>query len=121
MPPHEMCDLFMRWRDSSRSAALAVVEAGVVREGNARFAALEAGGGPWRWMNGPHARVRYATLSELLRGEAATLAPVPYLARYQRGNQVIEVRLERLESGEAVALDHLVAPLVAGQVGHRGE
>jgi len=104
-----MCDLFMRWRDSSRSAALAVVEAGVVREGNARFAALEAGGGPWRWMNGPHARVRYATLSELLRGEAATLAPVPYLARYQRGNQVIEVRLERLESGEAVALVHDVS------------
>jgi len=60
-------------------------------------------------MNGPHARVRYATLSELLRGEAATLAPVPYLARYQRGNQVIEVRLERLESGEAVALVHDVS------------
>src|SRR5258705_3706318 len=60
-------------------------------------------------MNGPHARVQYATLSELLRGEAATLAPVPYLARYQRGNQVIEVRLERLESGEAIALVHDVS------------
>ena len=43
MPPHETRDLFTRWRDSSRSAALAVVEAGAVREGNARFAALEAG------------------------------------------------------------------------------
>jgi len=60
-------------------------------------------------MNGPHARVQYATLSELLRGEAATLAPVPYLARYQHGNQVIEVRLERLESGEAIALVHDVS------------
>jgi len=55
-------------------------------------------------MNGPHARLRYASLSELLHAEAATLAPVPYLARYQRGDQVIEVRLERLESGEAIAL-----------------
>ena len=60
-------------------------------------------------MNGPHARVRYASLSELLGGEAATLAPVPYLARYQRGNQVIEVRLEWLESGEAIALMHDVS------------
>jgi len=109
MPPQETRELFTRWRDSSRSAALAVVEAGAVREGNARFTALDAGGGPWRWMNGPHARVQYATLSELLRGEAATLAPVPYLARYQRGNQVIEVRLERLESGEAIALVHDVS------------
>src|SRR3977135_4173718 len=99
MPPHETRDLFMRWRDSSRSAALAVVEAGAVREGSARFAVLAGGGGPWRWMNGPHARVQYATLSELLRGEAATLAPVPYLARYHRGTPAIEVRLGRVGRG----------------------
>src|SRR5207237_8682220 len=37
--------------------------------------------------------------------EAATLAPVPYRSRCERSRQVIEVRLERAESG-AVALVH---------------
>jgi signal transduction histidine kinase/ActR/RegA family two-component response regulator len=85
---------------------LAVVSAGNVGEGNDRFRSLEAGLGPWRWLTGPHARVLYDSLSELLSGEAATLAPVPYLSRFQRGSQVVEVRLERLDGGEALAMLH---------------
>jgi len=106
MPPADSRDAFARWRDSSRSTALAVVSAGNVREENARFRDLDAGRGPWQWLTGPHARVRYESLSELLRGEAATLAPVPYLSRFQRGGQVVEVRLERLDGGEAMAVVH---------------
>ena len=48
--------------------------------------------------------MRYGTLSELVRAEAATLAPVPYLSRFERARQVIEVRLERLAPGEAIAI-----------------
>jgi signal transduction histidine kinase/ActR/RegA family two-component response regulator len=117
MPPQEtrLRDAFARWRESSHTTALATIRAGKIGEANARFAGLEAGGGPWRWLNGPHARVRYETLSDLLGGEAATLAPAPYLSRFQRGNQVIEVRLERLESAEALALVHDVSADVSRQ------
>src|SRR5262249_1516532 len=115
MPPAETRDLFARWRTSTRTTALAVVEAGGLREANGRFQALEEGGGPWRWLTGPHARVRYDTLSDLVRGEAATLAPAPYLSRFQRANQVVELRLERLGSGEALVLAHDVSAEVGRQ------
>lgn len=88
---------------------MALVSEGRVSEANARYAALDAGGGPWRWVNGPHAHVRYESLGELLKSEAATLAPVPYFSRFQRRMQVVEVRLERLEGGEAMALIHDVS------------
>ena len=104
MPPKDAHDALVRWTASSRSTAIAVVKGDKV-EATPRFHALEHGEG-WRWLNGPHARVRYASLEELVRTEAATLAPAPYLARFERTSQVIEVRLERLESGEAIALIH---------------
>ena len=95
----------MRWAESTRSTGVAIVgQAGV--EGNARFRELDGGGEPWRWLNGPHARVRYGTLSELVQAEAATLAPAPYLSRFERARQVIEVRLEKSGSDGAVALVH---------------
>jgi signal transduction histidine kinase/ActR/RegA family two-component response regulator len=53
--------------------------------------------------------VRYDSLGELLRTEAATLAPAPYLSRFQRRTQVVEIRLERLDGGEAMALIHDVS------------
>lgn len=106
MPPTEPRDVFARWRHASRSTALALVTGSGIGEANARYAALDAGGGPWRWLNGPHARVQYETLGELLRGEAATLAPAPYLSRFERRAQVIEIRLERLGGSEAMALIH---------------
>jgi len=106
MPPAEPRDPLARWKESSRCTALAVVSGGEVRERNARFAAFDSGGGPWRWLTGPHAHVSYGSLSELLRAESATLAPAPYLSRFQRAGQMLEIRLERLESGEAVALIH---------------
>jgi len=115
MPPAETRDLLARWSASTRTTALAIVEPGDLREANARFRALDAGGGPWRWLTGPHARVRYETLSDLVRGEAATLAPAPYLSRFQRANQVLELRLERLGSGEALALAHDVTAEVGRQ------
>jgi signal transduction histidine kinase/ActR/RegA family two-component response regulator len=109
MPPGETRELLARWKEASRTTALAVIAGGEVHEANARFSALDRGSGPWRWLNGPHARVRYASLAELLRTESATLAPVPYLSRFQRDGQVLEIRLERLDNGEAVALIHDVS------------
>jgi signal transduction histidine kinase/CheY-like chemotaxis protein len=104
MPPPDAHDAFVRWTFSSRSTAVAVVKGGEL-EANTRFVALDHGEA-WRWLNGPHARVRYASLTELVRTEAGTLAPAPYLARFERTAQVIEVRLERLDGGEAIALVH---------------
>jgi signal transduction histidine kinase/ActR/RegA family two-component response regulator len=75
-----------------------------VLEANARFRNLDEGG-ELRWLAGPHARVRYASLSDLVCSEGATLAPAPYLSRFERGSQVLEVRLERAGAG-AVALVH---------------
>ena len=106
MPPASTRDAIARWSDTSRSTALALIGRDEVSGSNARFAALDSGKGAWRWLSGPHARVRYVSLSDLVRGEAATLAPVPYLSRFQREGLIVEVRLERLESGEAIAVIH---------------
>src|SRR5437764_5447561 len=97
------------WVESTRIAAVAIVERGEVRECNQVFRELDAAGEPWRWLHGPHAKVRYGTLSELARAEIATLAPAPYLSRFERSRQVIEVRLERLPDGRALALVHDVS------------
>jgi signal transduction histidine kinase/CheY-like chemotaxis protein len=113
MPPDETRELFARWSQSSRTTALALLVGGEIQKANTRFASLDALGGPWRWLKGPHARLHYQTLSALIRGEAATLAPAPYLSRFQRVNQVVEVRLERLEDGEAIALLHDVSAEVS--------
>ena len=113
MPPTDARDALARWTFSSRSTAVAVVKGGDL-EANTRFRALDRGEA-WRWLNGPHARVRYASLTELVRTEAATLAPAPYMARFERAAQVIEVRLERLDGGEAIALVHDVTGEVRRQ------
>jgi signal transduction histidine kinase/ActR/RegA family two-component response regulator len=105
MPPGDVREALARWTASSRDTALAIVSHGELFEPNEKFQSLDRGAA-WRWLNGPHARVRYASLSELIRSEAATLAPVPYLARFERQGQAIEVRLERLPAGEAVAMVH---------------
>ena len=105
MPPAAATrDTLARWSEASRSTALANIGRDGSCDANARFVALDSGRGAWRWLSGPHARVRYSSLSELVRGEAATLAPVPYLSRFQREGQIVEVRLERLEGGEAIAV-----------------
>ena len=105
MPPAAATrDTLARWTEASRSTALANIGRDGSCDANARFVALDSGRGAWRWLSGPHARVRYSSLSELVRGEAATLAPVPYLSRFQREGQIVEVRLERLEGGEAIAV-----------------
>ena len=107
MPPAAATrDTLARWSEASRSTALANIGRDGSCDANARFVALDSGRGAWRWLSGPHARVRYSSLSELVRGEAATLAPVPYLSRFQREAQIVEVRLERLEGGEAIAVIH---------------
>lgn len=105
MPPADARDALARWRASSRSTGIAVVSRGEVLEPNAKFQSLDKGE-PWRWLNGPHARIRYESLSDLVRTEAATLAPAPWLARFERRGQAIEVRLERLAEGDAVAIVH---------------
>ena len=99
-------DVLAQWTKSSRSTAVALVGGSEIRDANPRFHQLDGGGEAWRWLNGPHAKVRYGTLSELVRAEAATLAPVPYLSRFERARQVIEVRLERLAPDEAIAIVH---------------
>ena len=91
-----------------------MVGQGELREANDRFRALETGGESWRWLTGPHAKVRYSSLSELVRSEAATLAPAPYLSRFERGKQTYEVRLER-SGGGAVALVHDITSEVRHQ------
>ena len=75
-------DVLAQWTESSRSTAVALVGGSGIRDANPRFHQLDGGGEAWRWLNGPHAKVRYGTLSELVRAEAATLAPVPYLSRF---------------------------------------
>jgi signal transduction histidine kinase/ActR/RegA family two-component response regulator len=99
------CGDIQRWADHSDATALARVAGGQLVASNGRFARLEQGRGAWRWMNGPHARVRYQSLSELIVSESKTLAPAPYLSRFERNGQVVEVRLEKLPDG-AMALIH---------------
>src|SRR5947208_12029758 len=107
MPPAAATrDTLARWSQTCRSTALASICPDGSCDANARFVTLDSGRGAWRWLSGPHARVRYSSLSELVRGEAATLAPVSYLSRFQREGQIVEVRLERLEGGEAIAVIH---------------
>ena len=100
----EGSEAIARWVCHSQSTAVALVSAGQLRDANARFQKLDGAGEPWRWLAGPHGKVRYGSLGDLVRAEAATLAPVPYLSRFERSRQVIEVRLERLGPGEAMAL-----------------
>ena len=98
-------EFLSRWAKSSRVVALALTERGELRWQNPVFERLNAAGEDWRWLNGPHAHVRYASLGELVLAESATLAPAVYLSRFERDRQVIEVRLERLDGG-ALALIH---------------
>src|ERR1041384_66463 len=101
--------------ETSRAVALALVEDGDVTWRNPLFETFDANGEEWRWLSGPHARVRYSTLSELVKAEAATLAPGAYLSRFERGRQMIDVRLERLERGMAAAWVHDVSSEVRRQ------
>ncbi|OLE62870.1 MAG: hypothetical protein AUG04_07885, partial [Deltaproteobacteria bacterium 13_1_20CM_2_69_21] len=106
MPPAATREPFARWSESSRRTALAIIAEREICDVNARFSELDSARGSWSWLDGPHARVRYDDLSQLVRCEAATLAPAPYLSRFERSGQVVEVRLERLDGGEAIALVH---------------
>jgi signal transduction histidine kinase/ActR/RegA family two-component response regulator len=105
MPPATR-DPFARWSETSRRTALAIIAEGEIRDVNPCFSELNAGRGSWSWLDGPHARVRYDDLPHLVRCEAATLAPAPYLSRFERCGQVVEVRLERLDGSEAIAIVH---------------
>ncbi len=100
----EGSEAIARWVCHSQSTAVALVSSGQLRDANERFQKLDGAGEPWRWLAGPHGKIRYGSLGDLVRAEAATLAPVPYLSRFERSRQVIEVRLERLGPGEAMAL-----------------
>src|SRR5256885_8931077 len=103
MPPAATREPFARWSENSRRTALAIIAEREICDVNARFSELDSAHGSWSWLDGPHARVRYDDLSQLVRCEAATLAPAPYLSRFERSGQVVEVRLERLDDGEAIA------------------
>ena len=98
-----------RWVEESSATGLAVVRPGEPLETNPRFLKLDPG--PWRWSNGPHAKVRYATLADLVRGEAAALGSAPYVARYEKEHRVFEVRLERLGDGVAAIVTEVTQEL----------
>ena len=106
MPPAATREPFARWSENSRRTALAIIAEREICDVNARFSELNSAHGSWSWLDGPHARVRYDDLSQLVRCEAATLEPAPYLSRFERSGQVVEVRLERLDGGEAIAVLH---------------
>jgi signal transduction histidine kinase/ActR/RegA family two-component response regulator len=79
---------------------LAIVEDKAIRCANALFQELAPG--PWRWVSGPHAKVRYGSLNELVLDQA-TGRPAG-LARFERdGGLTIELRLESMGE-ETVAL-----------------
>jgi len=78
---------------------LAIIADKAIRTANDRFRELE--GGPWRWVSGPHAHIRYQTLAELVVGEADGHAAAP--SRFERTGVTLELRLERM-GGEVVAM-----------------
>src|SRR5438309_206296 len=106
MPPAATREPFARWSENSRRTALAIIAEREICDVNARFSELDSAHGSWSWLDGPHAKVRYEDLPQLVRCEAATLAPAPYLSRFERSGQVVEVRLERLDGSEAIAIVH---------------
>lgn len=104
-------ELFTLWGES-RETSLALVRGGALGQANACFRRLDDAGGPWRWLSGPHARVRYASLSALVCTEAASPGPTP--SRFQRNEQVVEMRLEKVDAG-TVAIVHDVTADVRHQ------
>jgi signal transduction histidine kinase/ActR/RegA family two-component response regulator len=88
---------FERWAQTSRKAALAVISGGIIQSANGRFRELDPG--PWLWLSGPHSRVRYGTLSELVVSEANGQPSA--ISRFEHGGVTLEVRLE--QTGEEVA------------------
>jgi signal transduction histidine kinase/ActR/RegA family two-component response regulator len=90
---------FEHWAQTSRGAALAIVAGKAIRSANDKFRELE--GGPWRWVSGPHARIRYQSLTELVVSEADGHATAP--SRFERPGVTLELRLERMD-GEVVAM-----------------
>jgi signal transduction histidine kinase/ActR/RegA family two-component response regulator len=92
---------FEKWAETSRSSALVLIEGGELRSANARFHELQRGGS-WRWLSGPHRRVEYRNLIELVLLEAAR--PPDAASRFERDGQVIEARFEQLPGGEAIGL-----------------
>ena len=79
---------------------MAIVEDKAIRCANAFFRELEPG--PWRWISGPHARVRFGSLSELVVAQADGRASG--VSRFERdGGLTIEVRLESMGE-EVIAL-----------------
>jgi signal transduction histidine kinase/ActR/RegA family two-component response regulator len=88
---------FERWAQTSRAAALAVVSGGNIRCTNARFRELDVG--PWHWLSGPHGKLRYASLSDLVASEANGQPSA--ISRFEHAGMTVEVRLE--PSGDEVA------------------
>jgi signal transduction histidine kinase/ActR/RegA family two-component response regulator len=83
-----------------------MVETKAIRCANALFRELDPG--PWRWLVGPHAKTRYATLSELALDQSNGLANgrASAVSRFERENGLtIELRLEPL--GEEVVVQVL--------------
>jgi signal transduction histidine kinase len=84
---------FARWALNSRTTALAIVSGKAIRCANARFQELDPG--PWRWVSGSHAKVRYASLTELVLLEVTGQAAG--LSRFEReGGLTVEFRLEQV-------------------------
>ena len=79
---------------------MAVVQDNAIRCANALFHELEPG--PWRWVSGPHTKLRYSSLSQLVLEQADGRACG--LSRFERdGGLTIELRLEPMGE-EVVAL-----------------
>lgn len=79
---------------------MAIVEHKAIRCANALFKELDPG--PWRWVSGPHAKIRFETLSQLVLAQAD--GRTAGLSRFERdGGLTIELRLEPIGE-EVVAL-----------------